>query len=62
MKAALLIILAIALVVLFPCAVIWSLSTLFPAFAIPLNFDTWCSVVVMGMFFRGEGFSFKFKA
>jgi hypothetical protein len=62
MKAILLIVLAIAMVVLFPCVVIWSLNTLFPAIAIPLTFDTWASVVIMGMFFRGEGASFKFKA
>ena len=62
MKAILIIIFAIAMIVLFPCAVILSLSTLFPVLAIPLTFDTWCAVVVMGMFFRGEGVSFKFKA
>lgn len=62
MKAILIIIAAIAMIVLFPFAVIWSMSTLFPALAIPLNFDTWCAVIVLGMFFRGEGASFKFKA
>jgi len=52
-------VLAIALVVLFPFAAIWAVNTLFPALAIPSNFDTWCAVIVLGMFFRGEA---KFTA
>ncbi len=57
----LIVLLAIALVVLFPLAVIWSVNMLLPAAAIPVSFDTWCAVVVLGMFFRGES-TFKFKA
>jgi len=55
----LILLMAIALVVLFPLAVIWSVNMLFPVAAIPVSFDTWCAVVVLGMFFRGEA---KFKA
>ena len=50
--------LAIALIVFFPFAVIWAANTLFPALAIPANFDTWLAIVILGMFFRGEA-SFK---
>lgn len=59
MNKIVLLILAIALVVLFPFAVIWAANTLFPALAIASNFDTWCAVIVLGMFFRGEA---KFTA
>jgi hypothetical protein len=61
LKIILIVALAIALVVLFPFAVIFSLNTLFPVLAIPSNFDTWCAVIILGMFFRGEGISFSFK-
>jgi hypothetical protein len=57
----LILLLAIALVVLFPLAVIWSVNMLVPVAAIPVSFDTWCAVVVLGMFFRGES-TLKFKA
>jgi len=58
MKAVLIVLLAIALVVFFPFAVIWAANTLFPALAIPATFDTWLAIVILGMFFRGEA-SFK---
>ena len=58
MRAILIIIAAIFMIVLFPFAAIWSVNTLF-GLTIPTNFDTWCSVVVLGMFFRGEGISLK---
>jgi hypothetical protein len=59
MSKIVLLVLAIALVVFLPFASIWAVNTLFPALAIPSNFDTWCAVVVLGMFFRGEA---NFKA
>lgn len=31
-----------------PIASIWSLNTLFPVLAIPLNFETWLAAVVLG--------------
>jgi hypothetical protein len=61
LKIILIVALAIALIVLFPFAVIFSLNTLFPVLAIPANFDTWISVIVLGMFFRGEGVTFSKK-
>jgi hypothetical protein len=61
MSKILILILAIAMVVLFPLAVIWSVNMLFPVLAIPVSFDTWVAVVVLGMFFRGET-ALKFKA
>jgi len=42
----------IALVILGPIAVIWSLNTLFPALAIPLSTDTWCAVMVLSGVFK----------
>jgi hypothetical protein len=57
----LILLLVVAAVVLFPLAVIWSVNMLIPAAAIPVSFDTWCAVVVLGMFFRGES-TLKFKA
>lgn len=42
----------VALVILGPVAVIWSLNTLFPALAIPLSLDTWCAVVVLSSVFK----------
>jgi len=42
----------IALVILGPVAVIWSMNTLFPALAIPLSLDTWCAVVVLSGVFK----------
>jgi len=42
----------VALVILGPVATIWSLNTLFPALNIPLTFETWCAVVVLGGVFK----------
>lgn len=42
----------VALIILGPVAVIWSLNTLFPALAIPLSLDTWCAVVVLSSVFK----------
>jgi hypothetical protein len=48
MKIFLLVLFIVAVVVLGPIATIWSLNTLFPALAIPVNFDTWCAAAVLG--------------
>ena len=45
--------LVLAYIILVPVAVLWSLNTLFPVLNIPINFDTWCAVVVVGTFIRG---------
>ena len=47
------IILILLLVVFGPFLTIWSMNTLFPAFAIPFTFDTWAAVVLLGMWVRG---------
>jgi len=48
------IVIVIALVILGPVAVIWSLNTLFPALAIPLTFETWCAVVILSGVFKSH--------
>ena len=44
--------LIVALVILAPIAVIWSLNTLFPVLAIPFNFNTWCATVIISGVFK----------
>ena len=44
--------LILAYVFLAPLAVIWSMNILFPVLNIPVNFDTWCAIVVLGTFVR----------
>lgn len=51
----------IGLIILMPCAVIWSLNTLFPVLAIPLTFDTWCAAIVLSGAVGGSLFSANFK-
>ena len=46
----------VALIVIGPIVTIWSLNTLFPILEIPLTLETWCAVVLLGMFVRGESF------
>jgi hypothetical protein len=51
---------AVAIIILIPCATIWSLNTLFPALAIPLTFDTWCAALILGGVAGGTmGLSYK---
>ncbi len=59
-KVLLIVVLAVAIIILMPCATIWALNTLFPALAIPLTFDTWCAAVILGGVVSGStGVSFK---
>ncbi len=61
-KVLLIIVLAVALIILMPCATIWALNTLFPALSIPLTFDTWCATIILSGIVSGStglGFSFK---
>jgi len=51
-KILIIIVLVIAYIVLAPIAVLMGLNTLFPVLNIPVNFDTWCSIVVLGTFIR----------
>jgi hypothetical protein len=49
------IVILIAVLVIFgPFFTIWSLNTLFPILAIPYTFDTWCAVILLGLFFKGN--------
>jgi len=53
-KIVLILLLALVLVVVGPIVTIWSLNILFPSLAIPISFETWCAVIILGMFIRGE--------
>lgn len=46
---ALLIVIAILAIIFGPLAILWSLNTLFPILAIPYNFYTWASVVILNL-------------
>jgi hypothetical protein len=52
------ILLAIILIVLFvllgPLVTIWALNTIFPVLNIPYSFDTYCAIVILGVFFRAN--------
>jgi hypothetical protein len=48
----LLVLLIVALVILGPLLVIWSLNTLFPVLAIPYALDTWFAVIVVAGLFK----------
>ena len=37
-----------------PVLVLWSLNTIFPVLAIPYTFETWCAIVLIGIFIRGD--------
>lgn len=46
---ALLIVIAILAIIFGPLAILWSLNNLFPILAIPYNFYTWLSVVILNL-------------
>jgi hypothetical protein len=46
--------LVILLVVFGPFFTIWSINTLFPVLAIPYTFETWCAVILLGLFLKGN--------
>ena len=48
MKLFLIALAVIFLIVIGPIATIWALNTLFPVLNIPLTFETWCAVVILG--------------
>ena len=50
---------AIVFIFISPFFVLWAMNTLFPALAIPYTFETWCSIVLIGVFLRGEGIKFS---
>jgi hypothetical protein len=54
-KLILMLLLIVALVIFGPIITIWSLNVLFPALAIPITFETWCAIVILGAAIRGDG-------
>jgi hypothetical protein len=46
------VLLVVALFILIPFAVIWSLNTLFTVLAIPYTFETWLAIVVLSGVFK----------
>jgi hypothetical protein len=48
MKYLIIIAIVLAVVIVMPIASIWSLNTLFPALAIPVNINTWCASLILG--------------
>ena len=50
---------AIVFIFISPFFFLWAMNTLFPALAIPYTFETWCAIVLIGVFLRGEGVKFN---
>jgi hypothetical protein len=46
--------LIILLVIFGPFFTIWALNTLFPVLAIGYTFETWCAVILLGFFIKGN--------
>lgn len=61
MKLVFILTFAVFMIVIGPCATIWSLNTLFPSLNIVLGFDTWCAALILGAVISGQGLSFSFK-
>ena len=61
MKPLFIVAFAVFMIIIGPCATIWSLNALFPALNITLGFDTWCAALILGAVIRGDGISFKSK-
>jgi hypothetical protein len=53
-KLLLMIILVVLLVLIGPLITIWALNTVFPVLNIPYTFDTYCAIVILGVFFRAN--------
>jgi hypothetical protein len=54
LKVILILALVVFLLAIGPFLVIWSANTLFPNLAIPYALDTWCAVILMGVFLRAN--------
>jgi hypothetical protein len=54
MQAFLLIALVIAIIVIGPLLLIWSLNTLFPVLAIPYAIETWIAVLILSGVFKSN--------
>ena len=46
-------------VVFGPFLIIWALNTLFPALAVAYSPETWCAVVLLGLFFNSTSLKFQ---
>ena len=46
------VLLVVALFILIPFAVVWSLNILFPVLVIPYTFETWLAVIVLSGVFK----------
>jgi hypothetical protein len=51
---ALAILLAFAIALAAPLAIVWALNTLFPVLAIPYTIWTWLAVIVLGGFWKAK--------
>lgn len=58
-KVAFIIIVALALIIVAPLAIIWSLNTLFPVLAIPYTIWTWIAAFFLGSMVTKSGVKFK---
>jgi hypothetical protein len=47
-KIVLWVLILVTIIICGPIVTIWCLNTLFPALAIPLNFDTWLATFLIG--------------
>lgn len=50
---------AIVFIFISPFFVLWAMNTLFPTLAIPYTFETWCAIILIGVFLRGESIKFN---
>jgi uncharacterized BrkB/YihY/UPF0761 family membrane protein len=56
------VILVALLVIVGPIATIWAWNELFGAVhTIELTFNSWCAVVILGMFFTGSSLNYRSK-
>jgi hypothetical protein len=42
-----------------PFLIIWALNTLFPVLAVAYSPETWCAVVLLGLFFNSTSLKFQ---
>jgi hypothetical protein len=42
----------VLMIIIGPLCTIWSLNTLFPSLNIPVSFDTWVAVILLGGVFK----------
>jgi hypothetical protein len=51
----LLVVILVGLLIIFgPFITIWAMNTLFPVLAIPYTFDTWCALVLISLYIKGN--------